>query len=447
MTEHNWGHLVQNMPNLLAPTMAKDHPNLPVVKEEGCYYYGLDGKKYLDFTSGIAVTNTGHRHPKVVQAIKDAADSLLHGPSGVIMYESLLRLAERLIEIMPRGLDCFFFANSGTEAIEGAIKLAKHVTRRPYVVSFTGCFHGRSLGALSVTTSKSKYRKFLQPNGLTYQIPYAQPKECPPGQDVERYCVEKLEKDVAALFKHQVTPEEVACFILEPVLGEGGYVVPPQAWLRKIREICDEHGILLIFDEVQTGFGRTGDWFAAQTFGVTPDIMAIAKGIASGLPLSATVASKELMKQWPLGSHGTTFGGNPVACAAALATLDVFREERLLDNCREVGSYARARLDALKEKHPVIGDIRSVGLMIGIEIIDPRTGEPNGDGLMNILNRCLEKGVLFYLCGNSGEVIRMIPPLTVTKEQIDDGLQMLDEALTEYENEIGLHTASTVVSK
>jgi 4-aminobutyrate aminotransferase len=447
MTEHNWGHLVQNLPNLLAPTMAKDHPNLPVVKEEGCYYYGLDGKKYLDFTSGIAVTNTGHRHPKVVQAIKDAADSLLHGPSGVIMYESLLRLAERLIEIMPGGLDCFFFANSGTEAIEGAIKLAKHVTRRPYVVSFTGCFHGRSLGALSVTTSKSKYRKFLQPNGLTYQIPYAQPKECPPGQDVERYCVEKLEKDVAALFKHQVTPEEVACFILEPVLGEGGYVVPPQAWLRKIREICDEHGILLIFDEVQTGFGRTGDWFAAQTFGVTPDIMAIAKGIASGLPLSATVASKELMKQWPLGSHGTTFGGNPVACAAALATLDVFREERLLDNCREVGSYARARLDALKEKHPVIGDIRSVGLMIGIEIIDPRTGEPNGDGLMNILNRCLEKGVLFYLCGNSGEVIRMIPPLTVTKEQIDDGLQMLDEALTEYENEIGLHTASTVVSK
>ncbi|WP_286887629.1 aspartate aminotransferase family protein, partial [Aneurinibacillus sp. UBA3580] len=387
MTEHNWGHLVQNMPNLLAPTMAKDHPNLPVVKEEGCYYYGLDGKKYLDFTSGIAVTNTGHRHPKVVQAIKDAADSLLHGPSGVIMYESLLRLAERLIEIMPGGLDCFFFANSGTEAIEGAIKLAKHVTRRPYVVSFTGCFHGRSLGALSVTTSKSKYRKFLQPNGLTYQIPYAQPKECPPGQDVEQYCVEKLEKDVAALFKHQVTPEEVACFILEPVLGEGGYVVPPQAWLRKIREICDEHGILLIFDEVQTGFGRTGDWFAAQTFGVTPDIMAIAKGIASGLPLSATVASKELMKQWPLGSHGTTFGGNPVACAAALATLDVFREERLLDNCREVGSYARARLDALKEKHPVIGDIRSVGLMIGIEIIDPRTGEPNGDGLMNILNR------------------------------------------------------------
>jgi 4-aminobutyrate aminotransferase len=432
----NWVELLERMSDRLAPSMAKDHPNLPVVKEEGCYYYGLDGKKYLDFTSGIAVTNTGHRHPKVVKAIKDAADQLLHGPSGVIMYESLLQLAEELTHIMPSGLDCFFFANSGTEAIEGAIKLAKHVTRRPYVISFTGCFHGRSMGALSVTTSKSKYRKYLQPSGLTYQIPYANPKECPPGQDPEVYCVNKLEKDVATLFKHQVTPDEVACMILEPVLGEGGYVVPPRAWLQKVREICDQHGILLIFDEVQTGFGRTGNWFAAQTFGVTPDIMAIAKGIASGLPLSATVASKELMKQWPLGSHGTTFGGNPIACSAALATLQVFKEERLLENCREVGQYAREKLEDLKRKHPVIGDVRSIGLMIGIEIVNPSTGEPNGSGLMNILNRCLEKGVLFYLCGNSGEVIRMIPPLTVTKQQIDDGLCALDEALTEYEAEM-----------
>jgi 4-aminobutyrate aminotransferase len=438
MTDNHWGHLVKNMPNLLAPSMAKDHPNLPVVKEEGCYYYGLDGKKYLDFTSGIAVTNTGHRHPKVVQAIKDAADQLLHGPSGVIMYESILRLAEELSGIMPKGLDCFFFANSGTEAIEGAIKCAKYVTQRPYVISFTGCFHGRSMGALSVTTSKSKYRKYLQPNGLVYQVPYANPKECPPGENQEDYCVKKLERDVDLLFKHQVTPEEVACMILEPVLGEGGYVVPPKAWLHKVREICDRYGILLIFDEVQTGFGRTGEWFAAQTFGVTPDIMAIAKGIASGLPLSATVASREIMKKWPLGSHGTTFGGNPLACSAALATLQVFKEEGLLENCKKVGKYAREQLEWLKRKHPVIGDIRSVGLMIGIEIIDPRTGAPNGEGVMNILNRCLEKGVLFYLCGNSGEVIRMIPPLIVTREQIDEGLAALDEALFEYEKDLDL---------
>ena len=431
--EKKWDHLVKNMPNRLAPSMAKDHPNLPVVKEEGCYYFGVDGKKYLDFTSGIAVTNVGHRHPKVVQAIKDAADGLMHGPSGVIMYESILRLADELAEIMPGDLDCFFFANSGTEAVEGALKLAKYVTKRPYVVSFTGGFHGRSLGALSVTTSKSKYRKFMQPSGLTYQVPYANVKDCPAGSDPEAYAIEKLEKDFASLFSHQVTPEEVACVILEPVLGEGGYVVPPKGWLKKVREICDRHQILLIFDEVQTGFGRTGEWFAAQTFDVTPDIMAIAKGIASGLPLSATVASSELMKQWPLGSHGTTFGGNPIACSAALATLEVMKEENLLENTKQMGSYAVQLLESMKERHSVIGSIRAVGLMIGIEIINPATGEPNGEGLLTILDSALKKGVLFYLCGNHGEVIRMIPPLVVTRDQIEEGLQLLDEALVEYE--------------
>jgi len=431
--ENKWDHLVQNMPNRLAPSMAKDHPNLPVVKEEGCYYFGVDGKKYLDFTSGIAVTNVGHRHPKVVQTIKDAADGLMHGPSGVIMYESILRLADELAEIMPGDLDCFFFANSGTEAIEGALKLAKYVTKRPYVVSFTGGFHGRSLGALGVTTSKSKYRKFMQPSGLTYQIPYANTKACPPGTDPETYVIDKLEADFASLFSHQVTPEEVACVILEPVLGEGGYVVPPKGWLKKVREICDRHQILLIFDEVQTGFGRTGDWFAAQTFDVTPDIMAIAKGIASGLPLSATVASSKLMKQWPLGSHGTTFGGNPIACSVALTTLEIMKEENLLENTRQMGNYAVQQLEMIKQRHSVIGSIRAVGLMIGIEIIDIKTGGPNGEGLLKILDLALQKGVLFYLCGNHGEVIRMIPPLIVTKEQIDAGLQMLDEALTEYE--------------
>ena len=431
--EKKWDHLVKNMPNRLAPSMAKDHPNLPVVKEEGCYYFGVDGKKYLDFTSGIAVTNVGHRHPKVVQAIKDAADGLMHGPSGVIMYESILRLADELAEIMPGDLDCFFFANSGTEAVEGALKLAKYVTKRPYVVSFTGGFHGRSLGALSVTTSKSKYRKFMQPSGLTYQVPYANVKDCPAGSDPDTYAIEKLEKDFASLFSHQVTPEEVACVILEPVLGEGGYVVPPKGWLKKVREICDRHQILLIFDEVQTGFGRTGEWFAAQTFDVTPDIMAIAKGIASGLPLSATVASSELMKQWPLGSHGTTFGGNPIACSVALATLEVLKEENLLENTRQMGSYAVQLLESMKERHSVIGSIRAIGLMIGIEIIHPATGEPNGEGLLTILDSALKKGVLFYLCGNHGEVIRMIPPLVVTKEQIEEGLQLLDEALFEYE--------------
>lgn len=433
MKQANWTSLVGEISNLLAPSMAKDHPNLPVVKAEGCYYYGADGKTYLDFTSGIAVENVGHRHPKVIQAIKDSADHLIHGPSGVIIYESILKLAKELGAITPGNLDCFFFANSGTEAIEGAIKLAKYATKRPYVISFTGCFHGRSIGALSVSTSKSKYRKHLQPSWLTYQLPYANPKECPPHLDPEEFFAEKLEKDAASLFNHQVDPEEVACMIIEPILGEGGYIIPPASWLKKIREICDRHGILLIFDEVQSGFGRTGEWFAAQTFNVVPDIMAIAKGIAAGLPLSATVASKELMQKWPLGTHGTTFGGNPMACSAALASLEVIQEEGLLENAKLMGQYALSELQKLQEKHPSISSVRGIGLMIGIELADPDTGKPDSDGVMKILDATLEKGVLFYLCGNSGEVIRMIPPLTVTKEQIQAGINILDEALTEYE--------------
>lgn len=433
-TEGNneWVHMVDNIGNYLAPSMAKDHPNLPVVKAEGCYYYGADGRKYLDFTSGIAVENVGHRHPKVVQAIKDSADHLIHGPSGVIMYESILKLAAELQKILPPKLDSFFFANSGTEAIEGALKLAKYTSKRPYVVSFTGCFHGRSIGALSVTTSKSAYRKHLQPSWLAYQLPYALPEYLPEGEDPEVFFPKKLERDVQNLFNHQVTPEEVACIIIEPVLGEGGYIIPPKAWLQKIREICDRHGILLIFDEVQTGFGRTGNWFASQTFDVKPDIMAVAKGIAAGLPLSATIASKELMDQWPLGSHGTTFGGNPIACSAALASLDIIKEEGLLENTKLMGEYAINRLLEMKKEFPIIRDVRGVGLMIGIELCNPETGEPDGNAVMNVLDACLEGGVLFYLCGNSGEVIRMIPPLTITKEQIDDGLDILETVLRTY---------------
>ncbi|MFC2947085.1 aspartate aminotransferase family protein [Virgibacillus sediminis] len=432
-TSRDWKDLTATIGDYLAPSMAKDHPNLPVVKAEGCYYYGVDGKEYLDFTSGIAVENVGHRHPKVVQAIKDSADHLIHGPSGVIMYESILKFAEELQGILPGNLDNFFFGNSGTEAIEGALKLAKYVTERPYVISFTGGFHGRTIGAMSVSTSKSKYRKHQQPSWLTYQLPYANPQNCPEGEDPEEYFPEQLEREAKSLFSHQVDPEEVACMIVEPILGEGGYVIPPSSWLKKIREICDRHGILLIFDEVQTGFGRTGNWFASQTFNVTPDIMAIAKGIAAGMPLSATVASKELMDQWPMGAHATTFGGNPMACAAARASLSVMKEEKLLDNANAMGEHALSKLDELKQKHEMIKDVRGVGLLLGIEIEHPQTKDPDGELVMKILDGCLEKGVLFYLCGNAGEVIRMIPPLTVTQEQVEHGIAILDEVLTDLE--------------
>lgn len=425
-----------NEEGLLAPTMAKDFPNLPVIKSEGFFYIGTNGKKYLDFTSGIATENTGHRHPKVIKAIKDQADELIHGPIGIINYKSILELAKKLTTILPKPLDCFFFGNSGAEAIEGAVKLARHTTKRPYVVSFIGGFHGRTMGALSLTASKSKYRKYLPVGGnMTYHLPYANVKETPKGIDPEVYWTEQAEKDFARLFNHQVSPEEVAAVILEPVLGEGGYVIPPKGWLKKIREICDRHGILLIFDEVQTGFGRTGDWFAASRFGVTPDIMAIAKGIASGLPLSATVASKELMAKWEVGSHSTTFGGNPVACAAACATIDVLQEEGMIENARAMGDYALEKLQKMKENHPTVGDVRGIGLMIGIEIVNPKTGQPSGDGLMKVLEKALEKGVILYLSGNQGEVIRMMPPLNIDKEHLDLGISLLEEAITEYEQE------------
>lgn len=434
----NWQKI--NEQGLLAPTMAKDFPNLPVTKSEGLHYFGVDGRKYLDLTSGIATENTGHRHPKVVGAIKKQIDHLLHGPIGIINYESILQLANKLKEILPEPLDCFFFGNSGAEAIEGAVKLARHVTKRPYVISFIGGFHGRTMGALSLSTSKSKYRLNMPVGGnMTYQLPYAQIAETPGNENPETYWAERVVSDFEQLFNHQVGPEEVAAVILEPVLGEGGYVIPPKSWLQKIRGICDEHDILLIFDEIQTGFGRTGDWFAANRFGVTPDIMAIAKAIAGGLPLSATVASKELMEQWTIGSHSTTFGGNPVACAAGIATIEVLKEENLIENSKILGEYALEKLKKLKLKHPAIGDVRGIGLMLGIEIVHPLTGEPSGEGLMKILKSCLSKGVILYLSGNKGEVIRMMPPLTIDKEHLDQGISVLDEALSEYELEIGVN--------
>ena len=247
------------------------------------------------------------------------------------------------------------------------------------------------MGALSVTTSKSKYRKHLQPSWLSYQLPYALPEYLPEGADPDVFFPEKLEQDAKKLFNHQVDPEEVACMIIEPVLGEGGYIIPPKAWLKKIREICDRHGILLIFDEVQTGFGRTGNWFAAQTFDVKPDIMAIAKGIAAGLPLSATVASKELMDQWPLGAHGTTFGGNPIACSAALASLEVMKEEKLLENATAMGAYAMERLLEMKDNIQSLRMLEVLDLMIGIELCNPETGEPDGEAVMDVLDGCLRK--------------------------------------------------------
>jgi 4-aminobutyrate aminotransferase len=408
----------------LAPSLADDWPNLPVVRAEGVWVYGTDGRRYLDFISGMAACNLGHRHPRVVEAAKAQIDQLIHGPVGVLLYDSILRLSEELSRVTPGNLDAFFWSNGGTEAVEGALKLARYVTGRSAFVSFIGGFHGRSFGAASVTTSNVKYRLHYEPLlPPVYHAPFPYCFRCSHRTGAD--CCDDPFVSLDRLFRHVVAPEGVAAMIVEPILGEGGYVVPPPDFLPRLREICDRHGILLIFDEIQTGFGRTGQMFASQTFGVTPDVLVLSKSIASGFPLSVVAASPDLMRRWTAGSHGTTFGGNPVACASAVATLEVFREERVLDNVRERSQEAFGRLRALAEASSVIGDVRGKGLMIGLEFIDPRSGEPNGTLVRRVLEGCLERGLLLYPAGYAGHVVRFIPPLTVTAAELEAGLSIL----------------------
>ncbi|HSW09933.1 MAG TPA: aspartate aminotransferase family protein [Bacillota bacterium] len=422
--------LLTRMKRHLAPSLARDWPNLPVAQARGSELVTIDGQRYLDFTSGMAVTNVGHNHPEVVTAARRQVEQLIHGAVGVVVFESLVNLAEQLPGIMPGGKDMFFFAVSGSDAVEGSLKLARHVTGRPGILAFTGGFHGRTLGAVAITTSKPKYRAKYEPlmSGV-YLAPFAYCYRCPYYQDPARCSLECVE-GVKRLLRQVVLPSEIAAMVVEPILGEGGYVVPPRGFLAGLREICDEHGILLIFDEIQTGFGRTGDWFASQTFGVTPDILAVAKSIASGFPLSAVCASRELMERWPPGSHGTTFGGNAVAAAAAVATLAVLQRERLPQRAREMGGRALQRLKALAGRSESIGDVRGEGLMIGLEFVEPGPDRrPNGAYAWKVRKRCLEQGLLLYGCGLEEHVIRFIPPLMVSESDLDQGLDILERAV------------------
>lgn len=417
----------------LIPSIVEDWPLLPAVRAEGIYLYTADGRRYMDFTSGIAVTNVGHGHPRVLAAVREQMEKFSHSAVGVTLHEPLLQLAEALAEVMPPEMNMFFFGNSGAEAVEGALKLARYVTGRPGIVAFEGSFHGRTYGAASVSSVKSKYRNRYEPFlPAVYFAPYAYPYRCPMGEDddtVLAWSNAGLQK----VFDRFIQPSEVAAILVEPVQGEGGYVVPPAEFLRSLRRICDEHDILLIFDEIQTGFGRTGEMFAAQVFDVRPDIMAIAKGIANGFPLSATVASRELMSLWLPGSHGTTFGGNPIACAAALAVLDIIREENLLENCRKMGARLLEGFRALQDKYPIIGDVRGLGLMVAMEFIVPDKGKtPNPEAAISVLKNSLERGLIGYMAGLHGQVARLMPPLNVTEAQVDEALTILDDSLSSY---------------
>ncbi len=431
MTDDNaaFAGRVTRMRDLLAANLAEDWPNLPVVGGEGTFLFGLDGRRYLDFVAGFAACNLGHRHPRVVAAAKAQMDRLIHGAIGLVVHDPILRLSEELGRITPGDLNAFFWGNSGTEAVEGALKLARYVTGRPTIVGFIGGFHGRSFGSTSVTASNAKYRRHYEPLlPSIFHVPFPYCFRCPhrtgPG-----CCGDPL-ASLDRLFRYMVDPSEVAAVIVEPILGEGGYVVPPPEFLPGLRDLCSRHGILLIFDEIQTGFGRTGAMFASETFGVTPDILALSKSIASGFPLSAVAASPALMQRWGPGSHGTTFGGNPVSCAAAIATLEVFREEGVLDNARARGEEAMARLGELARRSPFIGDVRGKGLMIGLEFVDPAAdGAPNGVAVRSVLEGCLRRGLLLYPAGQSGHVLRLTPPLTVSREELDEGLSILSEVV------------------
>jgi 4-aminobutyrate aminotransferase len=398
----------------------------PIVRGEGVYVYDAAGNRFIDFTSGIGVTATGHCHPTVVSAIQQQAASLVFGQINCMIAEPTLRYAEALRTVTPAGLDCFFFSNSGAEAVEGAVKLAKIATGRTNVIAFTGGFHGRTAMTMALTSSKAGYRGGYQPlpSGVFFApYPYAFRYGWDEDQTVQ-FCLSELDR----MLRSQTLPDETAAVLIEPVLGEGGFVPAPPQFLSELRGLCDEHGMLLIFDEIQSGFGRTGDFWTHTSSGVKPDILLMAKAIASGMPLSAIAASRQLMEHWSPGSHGGTYGGgSAVAMGAALATLEVIQEENLVDNARRMGTHLTQRLRALQQSFPAMADVRGPGLMVGCEFVDQ--GQPATDLVKALQQACLAEGLMLLSCGTYANVIRWLPPLIVTTEQIDESVEIFAAAL------------------
>ena len=388
-------------------------------RAEGSWVWDVEGRRYLDLGSGIAVTNTGHRHPRVVAAMHAQIDRLVH-TSVVVKHQPYIEAAEAIAGLAPF-LDepRVFFCNSGAEAVDGSVKLARRTTGRPGIVAFRRAFHGRTMGATSLTTAKASYQEGYGPLLPGVHIaPYCIPGRTSPhatAEDAVSAALGELDELLST-----AGPEAVAAMIVEPILGEGGYIVPPVAWLEGLRQRCDEHGILLVFDEVQCGFGRTGRPFAAEVFGVTPDVLLFAKGVASGMPLAGIMAEASLMDRWPHGTHGTTFGGNPVSCAAAIATVAVLEEEGCYDRALEIGVRTMSRLRALSTD--AIVEVRGIGAMIGVELRDEATTDA-------VQQRCLADGVIVLTCGPANNVIRLIPPLTITDAELAHGLDVLEAAL------------------
>ena len=401
--------------------------NFVAERAEGAYIYTDDGRKLLDFTSGIGVTNTGHCHPKVVEAIREQAGLFLHAQANIVIHRPMLQLIEELRQIVPPSIDSFYFANSGAEALENAVKIARAATGRQNVIVFNGSFHGRTAMTMALTTSKTGYRTGFGPlpaGIFVSPFPYAF-RLCMSEEQASAYALEQLEYLLAS----QTAPKDTAAILVESVLGEGGYVVPPVSFMKGLRELCDRHGILLIFDEVQSGFGRTGKWFALEHFGVVPDIITAAKGLASGMPLSGVFSRTEIMKKVDVGSIGGTYGGNAVACASGVATIRAMREEKMIENAYERGIQLMTGLRKLQEEYPQIGDVRGLGLMIGTEFVTDGRADKAKPLVKEIVHAAEERSLLLLTCGTYDNVVRWIPPLNVTSGQIHDGLQVFGEAL------------------
>ena len=421
--------IIERDHQVTAPAYGRVYP-LVVKQAQGMIVEDVDGNSFLDFMAGIAVASTGHSHPRVVQAIAEQAKKFLHICGSDYYYEPMVELAEKLNRLAPGSAPKkVFFTNSGAETVEAAFKLARYHTRRQHVIAFHGAFHGRTLGALSLTASRASHRAHFGPliPGV-HHVPYGFCHRCPyhltyGSCGIE--CVSVIEK---ILFRYEVRPEEVAAIFVEPIQGEGGYVVPPPEYLPKLQELCRENGILLVVDEIQSGFGRTGKMFASEHWGIAPDIICAAKGIASGMPLGAMIARADI-STWPRAAHGSTFGGNPVSCAAALATIELL-EEGLVENAAAVGAILKEQLTALKSRHAEIGDVRGLGLMIGVDF-EKTDGShaPEAQKRDRVMQRCFEKGLLLLSCGES--TLRFCPPLIVTAEQTKTAVEIFDAAITE----------------
>lgn len=425
--------LIERDKAVISPSYPRGYPFV-MDHGMGCEVWDVDGNRFLDFAAGIAVTSTGHSHPRVVKAIQEQASKFIHISSD-FYHENWIKLGEELDRIAPFSEPALsFMTNSGTESVEAAIKLARYHTGRTEFIGFLGGFHGRTMGAITFTASKPHYHKGFFPlmSGVVhapYPNPYHPILASLPNEDYGQTVVRYIEEEILG----KILPaEDVAGILVESIQGEGGYIVPPQSFFPALRKLCDKHGILLIADEVQSGMGRTGKWWAIENFETEPDIVCAAKGIASGMPLGAMIARKSVM-DWPKGSHGNTYGGNPLACAAALATIDLLESE-YLQNATRVGDYAHDVLDEIASRHPSIGQVRGIGLMLGVEFVKNSTPRLPAEPLRDrVVDLAFERGLLMLGCGKS--TIRFSPPLCLTKDEVDEGMLIFEEAISIAEQE------------